>query len=179
MKNSMLVVVDYQNDFVDGSLGFSGAEIMDDEIAAFIEEYICGGGIVVATRDTHSSEYLNTREGKNLPVKHCIEGENGWQIYGKTGAMTEKYSADIHFIDKYSFGISPEQMLKLKEKFSPQKILLVGLVSNICVISNVCCFQSTFPEADISVKKTATASFDDDLNAKTLDVLKGLQIEVI
>ncbi len=179
MGQNMLVVVDYQNDFVDGSLGFSGAEKMDSEIANLVESYIASGDMVVVTMDTHMPDYLQTREGKNLPVSHCIKGESGWELYGKTKDAVQKHLSAIHLIEKTSFGVSPADMLKLQEISNPERIEFVGLVSNICVLSNVCCFQSAFTEAAISVRKTATASFDSTLNEKTMDVLKGIQVSII
>ena len=80
--NRYLFVIDYQNDFVDGALGFPGAEKLDEKIAAKVRAY--GKGNVLFTRDTHFENYMDTREGKNLPVKHCIKGSFGWEVYGET-----------------------------------------------------------------------------------------------
>ena len=80
--NRYLFVIDYQNDFVDGALGFPGAEKLDEKIAAKVRAY--GKGHVLFTRDTHFDNYLETREGKNLPVRHCVKGTQGWQVYGET-----------------------------------------------------------------------------------------------
>ena len=77
---SLLLVIDYQNDFVDGALGFPGAEKLDAGIAAKVREY--GQGHVICTRDTHFADYLETREGKSLPVVHCVKGTPGWALYG-------------------------------------------------------------------------------------------------
>ncbi len=179
MRENMLVVVDYQNDFVDGSLGFEGAQKLDEGIAKLVETYQKNGGTVIVTKDTHKKDYLDTREGKNLPIPHCIKEEFGWQLYGKTASVIETYKNNIYFIEKESFGVAPKQMLCLQEKFNPQKIQMVGLVSNICVLSNVCCFQAAFPMAEIQVIKEYTSSFNQELHEKTMDVLKGIQVEVI
>ena len=86
-----LFVIDYQNDFVDGALGFPGAEKLDEKIAAKILSY--GKGRVLFTRDTHFENYLSTREGRNLPIPHCIRGTHGWQVYGSTAAMAESVTS--------------------------------------------------------------------------------------
>ena len=86
-----LFVIDYQNDFVDGALGFPGAEMLDAKIAAKIREY--GKGRVLFTRDTHFENYLDTREGKKLPVKHCIKGTFGWEVYGETAEALAEVEA--------------------------------------------------------------------------------------
>ena len=80
----LLVVVDYQKDFVDGSLGFSGAELLDAPIAAKIAAYHAAGDDVVFTFDTHTPDYLSTQEGRKLPAVHCVRGSEGWELYGET-----------------------------------------------------------------------------------------------
>lgn len=173
--NRYLFVIDYQKDFVDGALGFPGAEKLDGAIAARVRAY--GRGHVFFTRDTHFDHYLDTREGRNLPVKHCIKGSEGWQVYGETAqALGEVEAAGI---DKLSFGMDisdPAVAAVLPEQ--ADEIELVGLVSNICVVSNAVVLQSKYPEATVIVDAGCTASFDGDLHEKVLDVLKGLQVKV-
>ncbi len=179
MGQKMLVVIDYQKDFVDGSLGFPGAEKMDGEIASLIDTYVANGDMVVVTLDTHAEDYLQTNEGQNLPVMHCVKGEPGWELYGKTKEAVQKHISDIYIIEKGAFGVSPSEMTKLQALLNPTHIEFVGLVSNICVLSNVCCFQAAFTQAKLSVRKSATASHDGLLNEKTMDVLKGIQVNII
>ena len=171
-----LFVIDYQNDFVDGALGFPGAEKLDEKIAAKIRSY--GKGKVLFTRDTHFENYLDTREGKNLPVVHCIKGSEGWQVYGETAKALEEVEAPG--IDKLVFGMDvtdPATAAVLPE--SADEIELVGLVSNICVVSNAVVLQSRYPEATIIVDAACTDSFDKSLHEKVLDVLSGFQVKVI
>ena len=171
-----LFVIDYQNDFVDGALGFPGAEKLDGPIAAKIRAY--GPGKVLFTRDTHFDNYLQTREGKNLPVPHCIKGSHGWQVYGETAKALEEVGARA--IDKLVFGMDvtdPATAAVLPEK--ADEIELVGLVSNICVVSNAVVLQSRYPEATITVDAACTDSFDKSLHEKVLDVLSGFQVNVI
>ncbi len=171
-----LFVIDYQKDFVDGALGFPGAEKLDEKIAAKIRQY--GKGHVLFTRDTHFEDYLNTREGKNLPVVHCIKGTDGWQVYGETAKALEEVEAPG--IDKLVFGMDvtdPATAAVLPEM--ADEIELVGLVSNICVVSNAVVLQSKYPEATIVVDAACTDSFDKSLHEKVLDVLEGFQVKVI
>ena len=171
-----LFVIDYQKDFVDGALGFPGAEKLDEKIAARVREY--GKGRVLFTRDTHFENYLQTREGRNLPVVHCVKGTEGWQVYGETAKALEEVEAPA--IDKLVFGMDvsdPAVAAVLPEK--ADEIELVGLVSNICVVSNAVVLQSKYPEATITVNAACTDSFDKELHAKVLDVLKGFQVKVI
>ena len=174
--NRYLFVIDYQNDFVDGALGFPGAETLDEKIAAKIRAY--GKGRVFFTRDTHFADYLDTREGKNLPVVHCVKGTPGWQVYGQTAQALEEVEAPA--IDKLSFGMDlsdPAVASALPE--SADEIELVGLVSNICVLSNAVVLQSRYPQATITVDAACTASFDPGLHEKVLDVLTGIQVRVM
>ncbi len=171
-----LFVIDYQNDFVSGALGFPGAELLDEKIAAKIRAY--GKGRVLFTRDTHFENYLSTREGRLLPVEHCIKGSWGWQVYGQTALALQEVEARA--IDKLVFGMDvtdPEVAAVLPE--AAEEIELVGLVSNICVVSNACVLQSRYPEATIVVDATCTDSFDKELHEKVLDVLAGFQVRVI
>ena len=174
--NRYLFVIDYQNDFVDGALGFPGAEKLDEKIAAKVRQY--GKGHVLFTRDTHFENYLDTREGKNLPVVHCIRGTQGWEVYGETARALEEVEAPG--IDKLVFGMDvtdPATAAVLPQQ--ADEIELVGLVSNICVVSNAVVLQSKYPEATIVVDAACTDSFDKGLHEKVLDVLSGFQVTVI
>ena len=171
-----LFVIDYQKDFVDGALGFSGAEKLDGAIAARVREY--GPGRVWFTRDTHAADYLDTREGRFLPVVHCVKDTPGWENYGETAKALEEVGAVG--IDKAAFGMDigdPAVVAALPKE--AERIELCGLVSNICVVSNAAVLQSHYPQARIVVDAKLTASFDPALNQKTLDVLAGLQAEIL
>ena len=171
-----LFVIDYQKDFVDGALGFPGAEKLDEKIAQKVRAY--GKGRVFFTRDTHFENYLDTREGRNLPVIHCVRGTPGWECYGETAKALAEVEAPG--IDKLVFGMDvtdPATAAVLPE--AAEQIELVGLVSNICVVSNAAVLQSKYPEATILVDAACTDSFDKDLHNKALDVLAGFQVTVI
>lgn len=175
----LLVVVDYQNDFVDGTLGFEKAKTLEQPIYDRINEYLQNGDKVLFTYDTHYEDYLETREGKNLPVAHCIKDTNGHQLYGKVNEFTNLENT-LHY-KKEGFGISPEGMIKLATEIGEdiKEIEIVGVVTNICVISNVIIFQSQYKNTDIIVDAGLCAGFDDVLHEKSLDVMESLQVKVI
>ncbi len=189
MKKRLLVVVDYQKDFVDGALGFAGAEQLDIPIANKIRSYMDKDSFIVKTMDTHYSNYLATREGQNLPIEHCIYGTAGWDVYGETQKALEEANIEygVHTINKESFGVSPSAMCYLADILGLnsvnaceiETVEFVGLVSNICLISNVVVFQSAFPNATMLVNPALTDSFDKELHQKTIDVLQGLQVKLI
>lgn len=175
----LLVVVDYQNDFVDGALGFPKAKTLEEGIYNKIKFYLDNGDKVLFTYDTHKEDYLNTREGKNLPITHCIDGTNGHKLYGKLSEFINEENT-IH-IKKYGFGISPADMIRLAKDVGDdiEVIEIVGVVTNICVISNFVMFQSQYRNANIIVESNLCASFDESLHEKTLDIVKGLQGKVL
>ena len=185
MSNKMLLVVDYQNDFVDGALGFPGAEKLDAPISEKVKEYAKNGDIIVMTQDAHSADYLNTREGKALPVPHCICGSDGYNPYGETGkalfamATDEKLADNLVVLPKATFGVAPRDMVEKLSCFDVKEIEVVGLVTNMCVLANVCCFQAMWPDAQITVDSALVSSFDHKLHQKTLDVLRGMQVKVV
>ena len=172
--SKLLIVVDYQKDFVDGALGFAGAEKLDLRIAAKIHAYHAAGDVVVFTYDTHRKNYLKTQEGRKLPVEHCICGSDGWEIYGETAKeMTEE---DLCF-QKPTFPSLELADYIAEEEF--ESIELVGLVSHMCVLSNAVMAKAAAPEAEIVIDASCTASFDTALHEKALDVMEALQMTVL
>lgn len=174
IMKKLLIVVDYQIDFVSGSLGFPKAAELEEGIYQKIKDYKENNQDVIFTFDTHDTNYLKSQEGRNLPVEHCIKGSEGWKLYGK---VADLYDKDTLSYEKPTFG-----SLELAEYLRDRKydsIELIGLVSNICVISNAILAKAALPEAQIIVDASCTASFDDSLNEKALDVMEGLQMKVI
>lgn len=179
IMEKLLVVIDYQKDFVDGTLGFEKAVTLEQGIYEKVNKYLKNNDKVLFTYDTHYEEYLQTREGKNLPILHCIKGTNGHKLYGKIDDFSNSENT-MHY-EKKGFGISPEDMIQIANEVGEdiKEIELVGVVTNICVISNVVLFQSQYRNADIIVDASLCASFDDSLHEKALDVIEGLQGKVI
>lgn len=179
IMGKLLVVIDYQKDFVDGALGFEKATTLEEGIYNKVKEYLKAGNKVIFTYDTHFEDYLQTREGKNLPVNHCLKGSEGHKLYGRLGEFSKSKNT-LHY-EKRGFGISPEDMIKIAEEIGEEvgEIQFVGVVTNICVISNVVLFQSQYRNAEIIVDGSLCASFDPSLHEKALDVIEGLQGKVI
>lgn len=165
----VLIVVDMQNDFIDGALGTSEAVAIVPTVRKKIENF---DGTVIFTRDTHEENYLDTQEGKNLPVKHCIRGTDGWQI---TSALPV---GDAVVVDKPSFGSTelPEVVAKLGEL---DEIELCGLCTDICVISNAMILKAAFPEVSMVVDHTCCAGVTPESNNNALEAMKMCQIKVI
>lgn len=178
----LLAVIDYQNDFVDGALGFAKAATLDAGIAKKIQEYFAAGDHVLVTYDTHTESYLNSREGRALPVPHCVNGTSGWRLYGQTQEQIGMTCCNrqLSCVSKATFGMNPADLVKLAETLGEvQEILLVGVVTNMCVISNAILLQAQWPEAQLTVDAALCASFDEALHEKALDVMESLQIKII
>lgn len=170
----ILVVVDYQRDFVNGSLGFNKAVQLEKSIEQKIQLYKQNGDEVVFTFDTHMDNYLETQEGKKLPISHCIKNTEGWKLYGEVAKLLDNTTKSF---EKVTFGSM--ELAAYLEKNRYDYVELIGVVSNICVMSNAVLAKAALPEAEIIVDASCTASFDDSLNEKTLDVMEGMQIRVI
>jgi nicotinamidase-related amidase len=168
-----LIVVDYQNDFVNGALGFAGAESLDGAIAAKIRQYRARGGTVVFTLDTHGADYLQTQEGRNLAVPHCLKGSAGHELYGETAGLRRESDRSFY---KPTFGSG--ELYEFLKATPFTRIELVGLVSNICVIANAVLAKTAQPETPVFVDADCTGSHDPQLHAAALAVMAGLQIRV-
>lgn len=169
----LLIVVDYQKDFVDGALGFAGAEALDGPIAGRIAAVRSGGGDVIFTMDTHGADYADTMEGKKLPVAHCLKDTPGWQLYGQVGASL--LPGDPVFEKETFPSLDLADWLRERDY---DAVELCGLVSHICVLSNAVMVKAALPNAAITVDARLTASYDPDLHQKALDVLEGIHITV-
>ncbi|MDU4960494.1 MAG: isochorismatase family cysteine hydrolase [Sporomusaceae bacterium] len=173
MKN-ILLVIDYQNDFVDGALGFAQAAELEPAIAAKIDQYKRNGDQVAFSFDTHQPDYLATQEGKKLPVVHCLKDTPGWQLYGKVASRCA--AGDLRF-EKGAFGSFELAAYLRGQGFD--RVELAGVVSHICVLSNAVLAKAALPEAEIIIDAVCTASFDEQLHQAALDVMAGLQMTVI
>ena len=171
MKN-YLIVVDMQNDFIDGSLGTKEAEAIVDKVADKIRSF---DGEVVFTRDTHMPEYLETQEGRRLPVVHCVKGSFGWQIREGLEAIRP-----CTVIDKPTFGSSELGVLlaqrDLDEKIG--SITLIGLCTDICVISNALLIKAFLPETPIVVDAACCAGVTPESHKNALEAMKMCQITI-
>ena len=130
-------------------------------------------GKVIFTRDTHGPNYLNTQEGRKLPIVHCVRDTEGWEVFG----LTAEACGDRDLvIEKPTFGSM--ELMEIAEEEQFDQVELVGLVSNICVLTNAVLLKTALPEAEIIVDASCTACADPELNERALDILEGLQITV-
>ena len=173
----VLVVVDMQNDFIDGALGTKEAEAIVPGVVEMIRGF---DGKVIATRDTHGEDYLDSEEGRHLPVPHCIKGTEGWEIRREVmEALDEKPGCLL--IDKPSFGSVElgESVKNLDGAEGPvEEITLAGLCTDICVISNALLLKAYCPEVPIRVAASCCAGVTPQSHSQALEAMKVCQIEV-
>lgn len=169
---NVLVVVDMQKDFIDGALGTSEAVQIVDNVAEMIKGF---DGEVVFTRDTHFDNYLETQEGIKLPVPHCIKGSDGWQIDKKLEALRLD---EKKVFDKPTFG-SVELADYLKSIASLECVTLIGLCTDICVISNALLIKANLPEVTIRVVERCCAGVTPESHKNALEAMKMCQVEVV
>lgn len=161
-----LIVVDMQKDFVDGALGTKEAVAIVENVKKKIQMYKENGDEILFTRDTHQEDYLETNEGKHLPVTHCIEGTDGWQIYEGLEVEGAKY------INKPTFGY-----LNWKE-YDLEDVELIGLCTDICVVSNALLIKAMYPEIPVRVDATCCAGVTPESHEAALTTMKMCQVEV-
>ena len=172
MAKNVLAVIDMQNDFIDGALGTKEAEAIVEKVATQIRDF---EGEVVYTRDTHFEDYLNTQEGKKLPVKHCIEETDGWQIREE---LRKLQGDDTRIFDKPTFG-SVELAQYLKGMEDLQSVMLIGLCTDICVISNAIVIKAFLPEVTVQVNADCCAGVTPQSHRNALEAMKMCQVEVV
>ena len=168
----VLIVVDMQNDFIDGALGTKEAVA----IVPFVKEKIANfDGKVIFTRDTHFENYMETQEGKNLPVPHCIKGTKGWEIRAELMEFCKEEP-----IDKLTFGSSElGKLLVNEDKVNPiESITFIGLCTDICVISNVMIAKAFLPEVKIIVDAACCAGVSPETHKNALEAMKICQVTV-
>ena len=171
MKN-VLIVVDMQKDFIDGALGTKEAVAIVDNVAETVKSF---DGEVIFTRDTHFDNYLETQEGKNLPVVHCIKGTDGWQLDRKLEVLK---TDSMKIFDKPTFG-STELAEYLRADKEVGSITLVGLCTDICVISNALLIKANMPEIEIRVMEKCCAGVTPQSHANALEAMKMCQIKIV
>ena len=162
-----LIVVDMQNDFISMALGTKEAMAIVPNVKAKIEEYKRNGDEIIFTRDTHSRDYLDTPEGKKLPVPHCIKGTKGWEI------ADGLYIDGSKIIDKPNFGWPNWKDETLED------VEIIGLCTDICVVSNALIIKATFPNANVKVDRNCCAGVTPDSHDAALKTMQMCQIDII
>lgn len=169
----ILVVIDMQNDFVDGSLGTAEAEAIVENVKQKIRTYAPED--VFATMDTHGEDYMNTQEGENLPVMHCIKGTEGWEIRSDIAALMP----EARIYEKPTFG-STRLAADLADIAREEEIRieLIGLCTDICVVSNALLLKAMMPEVEISVDASCCAGVTPEKHLAALETMRSCQIQV-
>ena len=171
----ILIVIDMQNDFIDGSLGTPEAQEIVEAVKAQIRSY--PPEAVFATMDTHGTDYLSTQEGRMLPVEHCIKGTDGWSIRPDIAALLTKATG----FEKPTFGSKElgEYLKKLAEDNDVEEIEVIGLCTDICVISNALLIKAFLPEVKITVDSKCCAGVTPQSHENALEAIKMCQINVL
>jgi len=171
----LLIVVDMQKDFVNGALGSKEAFAIVDYVVNKIENF---DGDIIVTYDTHPENYMETQEGKNLPVPHCIKGTDGWKLDVKVQAAVDKKTYKA--IEKPTFG-STELPEYIKANYNPDEleIQLIGLCTDICVVSNALLMKANFLETKVTVDASCCAGVTPDSHNAALTTMKMCQVQVI
>ncbi len=169
-----LIAVDLQKDFVDGALGTAEAQAMIPRAAEKIREF---DGKIFVTLDTHGPDYPDTAEGRKLPVPHCIRGTEGWELAPQIARALE--GKDAEFVEKGTFGsVCLPWLLRGAAGEEAFSVELIGLCTDICVISNALLVKAAFPEAQISADASCMAGVTPELHRAAIAVMKSCQIEV-
>ena len=176
---NILIVVDMQKDFVDGALGTAEAVAIVPAVVDKIREYRAAGDAVIATRDTHGEDYLSTQEGKYLPVVHCVRGTPGWQL---DAAVAEALGPDAVIVDKPTFGSTELVRLvgEYAEKYGEENVHaeLIGLCTDICVVSNALLLKAHYHEMPLSLDPKCCAGVTPEKHAAAIETMKSCQIEI-
>lgn len=170
----VLIVVDMQNDFVDGTLGSAEAQAIVPNVVEKVENWDPNN--LYFTRDTHFTNYLETTEGKYLSVKHCVKDTDGWQIIDELLPYIEE---DSQLINKYTFGFEGWSRMCLDDPDGEVQFELCGLCTDICVVSNALALRMFYPNAKITVDASCCAGVTPEKHKAALEVMKSCQIEVI
>ncbi|WP_310601507.1 cysteine hydrolase family protein [Anaerosporobacter sp.] len=176
--SKLLIVVDMQNDFITGALGTKEAVAIIPNVVKKIQHYMKNDDAIIFTRDTHAKNYLETQEGKNLPVEHCIKGEEGWEVCNEIKEAIAV--AECKCYDKVTFG--SEELAKdlMAGRYNDvTEIELVGVCTDICVISNALLVKTFLPEMPVKVDASCCAGVTEQSHKNALEAMKMCQIEIV
>lgn len=172
---NILVVIDMQNDFVDGALGTPEAQAIATDVVSYVRSF---EGTVVFTKDTHQANYATTQEGRNLPVPHCIQGTRGWELIDELEALRAERDAPV--FEKPTFGsLELAQWLAEQARAGAiESIELCGLCTDICVVSNALTIKAHLPEVPISVQSRLCAGVTPAAHEAALATMRSCQVHV-
>ena len=173
-----LIIVDMQNDFVDGALGTADAQAIVPAVCDRIQKF---DGEIIITQDTHGGDYLDTQEGKNLSVPHCIRGTHGWELNEMVhDAVKTNDIRTVRYITKDTFGSAELAWSLCDQGMSTdiEEIILVGLCTDICVVSNALLLKAFMPEVKITVDASCCAGVTPESHAAALKTMQMCQVNV-
>ena len=175
MTEKVLIVVDMQKDFVDGVLGTKEAQAI---VPAVVEKIKSFDGTVIYTRDTHQSDYMETQEGKKLPVPHCMEGSEGWELIEPLDKLQKQAGAAIY--DKPTFGsvALADDLKKEYDKGVIKEVELIGVCTDICVVSNALLIKANMPELTVKLDASCCAGVTVEKHEAALETMRSCQVEV-
>lgn len=176
MANKILIVVDMQNDFVNGSLGTAEAVAILPKVEKKVRDF---EGRVIFTKDTHFEDYADTQEGKLLPVAHCVKGTDGWNLAGNLEQIKEEKNADMY--EKLTFGCRKlaEDLTVLDAEEKIDSIELIGVCTDICVVSNALMIKAFLPEIPMRVDASCCGGVTPEKHEAALETMRSCQIEVV
>jgi nicotinamidase-related amidase len=184
----ILCLIDLQNDFINGSLGSAEAQAIVPKVVEKLKNIDIENTLVLFTKDTHYDDYLDTFEGKMLPVKHCIENTNGWSINKEIASVVDNTEGMLYYsssnikhsrIYKNTFGSDDLRDFFIKHKDEIDEVEFCGLCTDICVISNVLMARQAMPDKVITVDASCCAGVTPEKHLAALEVMKSCQIDVI
>ena len=174
MGNRVLICIDCQNDFITGALGSEAANAAIPNVRALIDEFMANNEMIIFTMDTHNKDYLNTYEGKHLPIKHCISGTEGWQLDKRINVIEKYFKSGI--IYKTHFGYT-DWIVNRLDKYD--EIIVCGFCSSICCMANIQIIHALYPETPIKFVENASAGLSEEDHAAACRIMKDCQIEVV
>lgn len=175
MAEKYLVVVDMQEDFITGALGSKEAEGIVSRVVQKVKEF---DGTVLFTMDTHTEQYLTTQEGRCLPVEHCIRGTHGWELVEPLRGMQKAENYGVYEKDTFGCAALAQELKRRNEKQRIESIELIGVCTDICVVSNALMIKAFLPEVPVSVDAGCCAGVTEEKHRAALETMKSCQIEI-
>ena len=176
MENTYLIVIDMQNDFVSGSLGTEDAKKIAERVISKVKNF---KGNVIFTLDTHGEDYMETQEGKLLPVRHCIEGSEGWHLIRELDEVQKEKGFPVYRKNTFVSRKLAEDLYDINSKHPIKSIEIIGLCTDICVVSNALMIKGFLPEVPIKVDSTCCAGVTTERHEAALKTMESCQISVI
>lgn len=176
MENKYLIIVDMQKDFVMGTLGSAEARAI---VSAVVEKLDSFDGTILFTKDTHHADYLTTQEGKNLPVEHCIEGSEGWELIPELQRFADaRGTGSVYKKETFGSLALAESLREENEKQPISSIELIGVCTDICVVSNALLIKAYLPEVPVMVDAACCAGVTPEKHEAALETMRSCQITV-